>query len=436
MTEWLFLMGGVAAGAAACWLWLQQRVSHVQTAHDRLQEQSIHQKHELQNCQQKLELKGQEWVTERERASRLEEQNQYLRQQLLEQKEELLQMQGTLKREFQHLSQQLLDQQGEKMGRQNRQLLQEVLDPLKERMQLFEQKAEANQKESQEIKISLKEQLAHFRELGMQMNEEARHLAQALKGSNKLQGNWGEMVLMRLLEISGLTAGREFIAQAKGMGLKAQDGSRQAPDVVVMLPEGKHLVIDAKVSLTAYSEFCSADGDGQEQHLKQHLLSLRNHIENLSSKSYYLNEKLLTPEYVFLFVPIESGFSLALQRDGSLFEEAWGKRVILTGPTSLMATLKTVASTWKIEMQNENAREIAKLGGLLYDQFVGFLDEMEKVGRSLDTSSRSFDAAMRKLHTGRMSLTSRADRLYRLGVQSDKGSLEERILPNHPPTES
>lgn len=250
------------------------------------------------------------------------------------------------------------------------------------------------------------------------MSVETQNLTRALKGDNKKQGNWGEMILERVLERSGLLKDQEYRIQAS---MLSTDGSRFQPDVIIDLPDNKHLIIDSKVSLIAYSRLveCEEEGD-KDLYLKQHLSSLRTHISDLSGKNYSDLYKINSPDFVMLFIPIESCFSVAVQKDAELFNYAWDKRVVIVSPSTLLATLRTIASIWKQERQNRNVMEIARLSGEMYDKFVGFAGDMESIGRSIKLSNDAYDKALNKLSTGRGNLAVTAEKIKNLGAKAGK----------------
>ncbi|MCL4136143.1 UNVERIFIED_CONTAM: hypothetical protein GTU68_036988 [Idotea baltica] len=323
--------------------------------------------------------------------------------------------------EFENLTTQILEKNTQKLSQDNQTSLQHLLQPLKERITQFEKKVEDTYQQEARERFNLQKEIGKLVELNHQMSEEAQNLTKALKGDSKAQGNWGEMVLARILESSGLREGEEFIVQGKDMALHSAEGKRLQPDVIIQLPEGKHLIIDAKVSLTAYERHASEELPEQKNvALKQHIDSVTTHIHQLSGKHYSAIEALNAPDFVLMFLPVEPAFHLAIQQKKDLFAFAWEKRIVLVSPSTLLATLKTVASLWSMEHQNQNAQEIARQGGALYDKFVGFVDEMEKVGKSLDRASNSYHDAMNKLKNGKGNLTSRAEKLRELGVKNSK----------------
>lgn len=322
--------------------------------------------------------------------------------------------------QFENVANRVLEHNSQKLKEQNQENLQHILNPLKEKIQAFEKKVEDTyQKEARE-RHSLKDQVKELHSLNLQMTEEARNLTRALKGDSKAQGNWGEMILAKVLEGSGLREGKEFVVQGKDMQLQSINGKRLQPDVIINLPDQKHLIIDAKVSLTAYERFVDAEDEIRPIHIKQHLDSVSKHIKELSDKHYHGLDNLNSPDFVLMFMPVEPAFSMAIQEKPELFAYAWEKKIVLVSPTTLLATLKTVASIWQIDQQNQNAREIARQGGAMYDKFVLFVEELEKLGKHIDRTAESYHQAKQKLSLGRGNLISRAEKLRDLGAKTNK----------------
>jgi DNA recombination protein RmuC len=264
----------------------------------------------------------------------------------------------------------------------------------------------------------LKGVITQLMELNKQISDEAHNLTKALKGDSKKQGNWGEVILERVLERSGLVKDQEYRIQAS---MQTTDGSRYQPDVIIDLPDEKHLVIDSKVSLVAYERLVNCDIEEERKiYARAHIESLKNHINSLSSKRYHDLYQITSPDFVLLFVPIESSFSIAVQLDGELFNYAWDKRVVIVSPSTLLATLRTIASMWKQERQNRNVLEIARLSGEMYDKFVGFIADMEGIGKNIKLTQDNYEKALSKLSTGRGNLTVTAEKIKKLGAKADK----------------
>jgi DNA recombination protein RmuC len=341
-----------------------------------------------------------------------------LSQRMLEREKEVNNLQQHFQAQFEMLANRILKTNTQELSSHNQDQLKQMLQPLRERLHSFEQKvSDTYEKEARE-RFHLQKEIEQLMSMNLRMSEDAQNLTRALRGESKTQGNWGEMILSRVLESSGLRPGEEFETQ---VSLKSENGDRLQPDVLVHLPDDRKLIVDAKVSLTAYERFLLAEEEDQQQEaLQQHLQSIHTHIRQLSSKHYHSIPEVRSPDFVLLFMPIEAAFSLALQADPELFSQAWERQIVITSPTTLLACLKTVASIWKLEHQNANAMEIARQGGLLYDKFVGFVEEMEKIGKHLDQASRSHDDAMRKLSGGKGNLLGRAEKLREMGVKNKK----------------
>lgn len=345
-----------------------------------------------------------------------------------EQRQDIDEMHKKFTLQFENIAGKLLDEKSQKFTDQNQKNLDLLLHPLKEKIDAFEKKVENVYDQELRDKISLKEEVRKLFDLNSKISEEANNLARALKSDTKKQGNWGEFILERILERSGLTEGESYTAQAKKMNLSGNDGNRYHPDIIIHLPEDKHLVIDSKVSLLAYEQWVNAENDeDRDRFRKSHLNSVRNHVVELSNKNYSQLNGLNAPEFVLLFIPIESSFSMAVQSDHDLFGYAWDKKVVIVSPSTLLATLRTVASIWKQEKQNRNVMEIARLSGDMYDKFVGFITDMEFIDKNIRQSREAFDKAMNKLSMGRGSLTVTAEKLRKLGAKASK-QLDEKYL--------
>ncbi len=315
------------------------------------------------------------------------------------------------------LSQEIFEEKSKRFREDSLRGMELLLNPFKDKMTDFQRKVEEMHLTDTKDRIKLHSEIERIILTGQKMSSETENLTRALKGDVKMQGNWGEMILEKLLESSGLRAGEEFVLQAKEMGLKDEEGRTQQPDVVINLPENKHLVIDSKVSLVAYERYVN---EGQEEDLSHFLDSLYAHIKGLSSKNYHMLDKLATPDYVMLFIPIEGAFMLAMQKDSELFSHAWEKNIMLVGPSTLLATLRTVASIWKQERQTKNAIEIARQAGLLYDKFVGVAEELNHMQGQIRKVGHSFDDLRSRILTGKGSLASRMENLKELGARASK----------------
>jgi DNA recombination protein RmuC len=335
-----------------------------------------------------------------------------------EQKVEIEQIRVQFQREFENVAEKLLKEKSKEFIDVNRSNLDLILNPLKENLKAFEDKVEKVYNMEAAERNTLKGVITQLMDLNKQISDEAQNLTKALKGDNKKQGNWGEVILERVLERSGLVRDQEYRIQA---AMQATDGTRYQPDVIIDLPDEKHLVIDSKVSLIAYERLVNADTEEDRKlFAKAHIESLRGHINGLSSKKYHDLYKINSPDFVLLFVPIESSFSIAVQLDGELFNYAWDKKVVIVSPSTLLATLRTIASMWKQERQNRNVLEIARLSGDMYDKFVGFLGDMDSIGKNINYTQNAYNSAVNKLSEGRGNLTNTAERIKKLGAKADK----------------
>jgi DNA recombination protein RmuC len=293
-----------------------------------------------------------------------------------------------------------------------------MLDPLRTQLGDFKSKVETLHLNEAKDRTSLRQEILNLREQTEKVNLEAMNLTRALKGNTKVQGNWGEMILERVLEQSGLRAGIEYETQS---GFRNQQNQLLKPDVIVHLPDNKDVVVDSKVSLIAYDGYCSAETDEQrEVALKEHVQSVRKHIKDLSSKDYSTLKGLRSLDFVLLFMPIEAAFMVAFQRDEQLFSDIFKHRIVVVTPTTLLATLRTIENIWRYERQNENARVIADKAGLMHDKFCGFVTDMEKLGTQLDLAQRTYEGALGKLSTGKGNLVRQAERLVELGAKTNK----------------
>ncbi len=340
------------------------------------------------------------------------------KEKLAEQKLSYEQSQQKLNKDFELIANKILEEKSTKFIEQNRTNLDIILNPLKENIKAFEDKVEKVYKAESDERNILKGVISELQIQSKLIQEDANNLTKALKGDSKKQGNWGEIILEKVLERSGLVRDQEYRIQASHA---SAEGSRYQPDVVIDLPDDKHLVVDAKVSLVAYERSVSADTDEErEGYVKQHLASIKNHIQELSSKNYQDLYKINSPDFVLLFVPIESSFSIAVQKDAELFNFAWDRRVVIVSPSTLLATLRTIASIWKQERQNRNVMEIARLSGSMYDKFVGFIADMENIGKHIKNGQDAYDKAINKLSEGAGNLTNTSEKIKKLGAKATK----------------
>lgn len=327
-----------------------------------------------------------------------------------------------MEQQFKILAQNIFDEKTQLLRKQSEHELQIVVNPLKERVTEFQKKVEEIYFKDQKERSELQAQLSIMLDLNKKLSEEADNLTQALKGDVKAQGNWGEFVLEKILEQSGLREGSEYITQGHSLKLSDSEGSRQMPDVIIMLPDEKHLIVDAKMSLVSYQNYTSTN---DEKFLKDFLKSLVAHVDGLSAKKYHHLDKLLTPDFVILFIPIEGAFALALQKDQSLFQYAWDKKIVIVSPTTLLATLKTVESIWRRERVHQNYDQLAKAAGQLYDKFVGLYDEILSIENQFQKVEQGFLTVKNRLREGKGNLLSRVDKIRVLGAQTTKQISEE-----------
>ncbi|MBD1423236.1 DNA recombination protein RmuC [Sphingobacterium chuzhouense] len=374
--------------------------------------------------QQGKELTEQALEAERrERASverTLESTNAYLQAQQEKyqtQQEEMQQLRKQFHLEFQHMANVILEEKTQKFTAVNQQHLDQILTPLKEKIKTFEEKVERTYQQEAAERNVLKGVVEQLMQQSMLIKNEANNLTRALKGDSKKQGYWGEIILERVLERSGLIKDQEYRLQA----VFDEDNSRKIPDAIVLLPDDKHLVIDSKVSLTAYERWVNEEDEVEQvQYLRQHVQSIESHIRQLSAKNYQDLYGIHSPDFVLLFMPIESALSVAIKEKSDLFSNAWDRRVVIVGPSTLLATLRTIASVWVQERQNRNVLEIAKEAGLLYDKFVGFLNDMQQLETHLQRASEKHQEAMRKLSAGTGNVIKKVENLKQLGAKANK----------------
>ena len=347
-----------------------------------------------------------------------------LQEQNLKRDEELAKQQEQLRKDFELMASKILDEKSEKFTLQNKENIKQILTPLQEKIQVFEKKVEDTQKESISMHSALKEQLLGLKDLNQQMTKEATNLTRALKGDSKMQGNWGELVLERVLEKSGLEKDREYFVQ---QSFATAEGSRVLPDVVLHLPDNKKMIIDSKVSLTDYERYVNADEDDRPQFLKAHVNSIRKHVDQLSDKKYEDLYDIESPDFVLMFIPIEPAFAIAINDDNSLYNKAFEKNIVIVTPSTLLATLRTIDTMWNNEKQQRNAIEIARQAGALYDKFQGLVSDLTGVGKKIDDAKKDYSSAMNKLVEGRGNLITSVEKLKKLGAKAKK-SLPEAII--------
>ena len=348
-----------------------------------------------------------------------------LQEKLADNKTEVNKLQEKFKNDFEVLANKILDDKSNKFTEQNKENLKTILSPLQEKIKTFEDKVEKTHKESIDYHAALRQQILGLKELNQQMSKDTLNLTKALKGDSKLQGNWGELVLERVLEKSGLEKDREYFIQ---QSFTNDEGKRVLPDVVIHLPDNKKMIVDSKVSLTAYEQYVNEDDESlKEQYLKNHVVSLKRHIEQLSEKKYEDIYKIESPDFVLLFIPIEPAFAIALNADDQLYNKAFEKNIVIVTPTTLLATLRTIDSMWNNEKQQRNALEIARQAGALYDKFQGLLSDLIGIGKRIDDSKKEYSNAMNKLFEGRGNLITSVEKLKKMGAKAKK-SLPQNII--------
>ena len=342
-----------------------------------------------------------------------------------EQKQEVEQLQEKFTKEFENLANKILEEKTTKFSEQNKENLKNILSPLQDKIQLFEKKVEDTHKESIDYHAALRQQILGLREMNEQMSKETLNLTKALKGDSKMQGNWGELVLERVLEKSGLEKDREYFVQQSFI---TEEGNRVFPDVIINLPDGKKMIVDSKVTLTAYERYINEENDDlKAQYLKEHVASINRHVTDLGSKNYQDLYQMESPDFVLLFIPIESAFAIALNEDISLYNKAFEKNIVIVTPSTLLATLRTIDSMWTNQKQQENALEIARQAGALYDKFEGFVSDLVKIGKKMDEAKMEYQGAMNKLVDGKGNLIISVEKLKKMGAKAKK-SLPENII--------
>ncbi len=429
----IFLITGLTVGFAAAWFIGKQRFDNkaeilpLQAKLDMTKE-----KHEtaLKQCEilkNDLDKEHREIVKlNRELAARNAEYTA-LEEKLKHQKQEIESLHQKFNDQFSNLAQKILEEKSQKFTRQNKENIDAVLKPLNEKLQDFGKKVEEAYEKNAKDSTSLQTEIKRLYELNNQMSQDANNLTKALKGDVKKQGNWGEMVLEKILERSGLRKGTEYDTQNTFTG---EDSRRYKPDVIVYLPQEKHIIVDAKVSLTAYEQFVNADQKEEQDHFaKLHLQSVKNHVKELADKQYHKLSELNAPEYVLMFIPIESSFSVAVKEDTELFNYAWDNKIVIVSPSTLTATLMTIAGVWRQEQQAQNALEIARKSGALYDKFVGLTEDLLNVGNRIKQTQNAYENAMKKLSEGSGNLVKRAEDIKKLGAQTNKSISPALLTP-------
>jgi DNA recombination protein RmuC len=420
--EILFLIIGLLVGAAASFIAFKYKF---QSGSSKLEERNSISESNLEQAKSELSLEREKVLDLNSKLAASGADNANLERKLAEQKKELDDLQTKFTKEFENLANRIFDEKSQRFTEQNKTNLDEILKPLGERIKEFASRVNEIHSTDAKDRATLLEQIKHLHEQSQKMSDDANNLTKALKGESKTQGMWGEFILESILERSGLVRDREYFVQET---MHNEDGSLLRPDVVIKLPEDRFIIIDSKVSLTAYAEFCSVE-DEQERSvlLNNHISSIKNHVKNLSQKNYQDLHAERSPDFVFMFIPIEPAFALAVQNDTNLYTDAFDKKVGIVSPYSLLPYLNMINNLWRQERQNANALEIAKQSGALYDKFVGFIDDLINIGKKIDSTKESYVDAMNKLVEGRGNLIRRVEYIKELGANATK-SLPNSLL--------
>ncbi len=430
--EIIWLISGVILGGLVGWFMAKSRSNTTNSSEADLQNKLQLAEERYGMIAKELTEVKPELSTERNKSlalsnqlTKVETEHKNLQSKLEDQKAELEKLNERFAHEFKNLANEIFEEKSKKFTEQNKTNIHDLLNPLKEKIGEFQKKVEDSNKEGAERNASLVTQIKHLSDLNKQITKEAENLTKALKGDSKAQGNWGEVILERILEKSGLEKGREYETQVSETG---DDGKRYQPDVVIRLPDNKHVIVDSKVSLTAYERFVNEENEADKLvQLKLHINSIKTHIKGLSEKSYQNLYGLDGLDFVLLFIPIEPAFTLAVQHDQDLFNDAYSRNIVIVSPTTLIATLRTIASIWKQEYQNKNAIEIARQGGALYDKFQSFTEDLISIGKHLNGTQKAYQESMKKLSEGSGNLVKRAEGLKKLGAKASK-QMDERLL--------
>ena len=403
----IILLVGLAAGILITWLILRERLFAKDTS--------------LESAFSELGTKDESISSLQKECSSLNAEVAAAGVRLSEQQkafEEKLAFKEVLGTEFKNLANEILEDKSKRFTEQNQINLDALLKPLGNQISEFKLKVEQTYDSESQQRVSLRDEIERLRALNERMNQDAIDLTNALKGQSKTLGNWGEFILEEILQKAGLVKDREYSVRET---LIAEDGRRSQPDVLVMLPENRHLVIDSKINLSAYLRHCSSENEADcELELRRHIAGIRVHLKELDLKSYQDHYKLNSLDFVLMFVPLEPAFIVAVRRDPTLFDDAFAKRIVIVCPSTLLATMRTVRNIWRQEDQKRNVLEIATQSGALYDKFVGFVEDLKDIGVKLRQTQDSYDAAHNKLTSGKGNLISRAERVLQLGAKASK----------------
>ncbi|MDN4166213.1 DNA recombination protein RmuC [Cytophagales bacterium LB-30] len=431
--DFLFLFAGMAAGALIAWFYAQstlsakaqQQLQQSEAQRVAAQEKNTGLAKEIEDYKQQLQQEREKVLSLSSKQAETEANYRNLQAKLEEQAKDLQKLQDQFAIQFKNLANDIFEEKGKRFAEQNKTQLSDILSPLKEKIQSFEKKVEESNKEGLERNTALREQINQLKELNVQITKEAENLTKALKGDSKTQGNWGEMQLEAILEKVGL---QKDVHYFKEKNYKNEEGQNQRLDYIIKMPDDKYLVLDSKVSLTAYSNYFNADTEAEQaKYLKAHFESIQSHIKLLSEKNYQNLYEINQPDYVMMFVANEPALSIALREDIGLYEKALDKNIVLVSTSTLLATLRTISYIWKQDLQNKNALEIARQAGSLYDKFVALSEDLKKVGNNLITTQNSYQEAMGKLYQGKDNLVRKTERLRELGAKTTK-QIDQRLI--------
>lgn len=420
MTESIlfYLLAGLIVGAAIAWLIISLRKHGQKDVRSPLEERL---KEELQDINEKISEKQKEVLRLTAQLAARDESISNLEEKLSTQKREIVGVQENMQKEFRLMATEILSDNSEKFGKANREKLDEVLKPFNENLKDFKKKVEDTYEKEADQRRSLKEEVKRLAEMNLMIGKEAKELTRALKGDAKTQGNWGEMILETILENSGLRRDEEFFVQES---YENDEHRRLQPDIIVKYPGDRSIIIDSKVSLTAYERYVEVPEEEKEVELKAHMVSVKKHIKELSEKNYQDHYNITTLDFVMMFLPIEPAYLIAIQADQNLWHYAYEKRILLISPTNLIAALKLIHSMWSQEKQTKHVMEIAKQGGALYDDFVMLAERLLKLGKKIEDTQGAYDDTMKKLKSGKGNIIGRVEKLNKLGARAKKSMPE------------
>jgi len=415
----IFLILGLFIGGLIAWLMAKTRLSRTMMSKEDVNRDYV---------MKAVHLSLEEIIELEKRLAATAEKVNFLNEKLMNQQSEIAQRQQQSRLEFESISNRLLEEKSKKFSALNKEQIDNILSPLKSKIKEFEEGIERKFLDDAKDKMQLKVQIDQLKDLNQQLSQDANNLVNALKGDTKVQGNWGEFQLEMLLQKAGLVKGTHFDVQPN---YKDEDGKDKRPDFIINLPDGKHLIVDSKVSLTAYERYYNAKTEeARQKYLKAHVASLKQHTKDLNGKNYTNLYEINSPDYLLLFVPIEPAFSLALQADSKIFTDALDRNIVIVTSSTLLATMRTVNYIWKQEKQKKSVLDIAKQSGLLYDKFVSFVEDMNAIGNKIDQAQSSWFDAMNKLQNGKRkgdTLIGRAQKIKELGAKTSK-SLPKEML--------